>query len=72
MRKGIAIAKDNMTYPEYEPRLLWIKGVAYEVTENDGTLSIVSEYDGAFHFTGVAREQLDNCFEFTFEPPKGE
>lgn len=59
----IAIAKDNLSYPEY-PYVNWIKGKSYECVDDGKMTNILDEKNIPFHFTGRARTRLDEIFYF--------
>lgn len=62
MKQYIAVAKDNLKYPEYR-NLNWIKGERYEVKEESHILTVKSE-TGDFYFPPEMKEKLREVFDF--------
>lgn len=61
-----AVAKDNLKYDEY-PYTNWLKGNEYDCWEDRDLLRIVDEQGAIFNFTGVARNDLPEVFDFIKE-----
>lgn len=59
------IAKDNFKYDEY-PYTNWLKNHEYKCSEDDHLLNIVDEHGIEFHFSGEARSNLGEIFEFVY------
>jgi hypothetical protein len=62
-RKVKVIAKDNYKYDEYS-YTNWIEGNEYDCVDKGHTIEIADERGHVFHFTGKAKDSLDQCFIF--------
>ena len=65
MKEYIAVAKDDLKYPEYH-NLNWIKGERYAVKEESHTLMVESE-TGNFYFSPEMKDKLREVFDFEDE-----
>lgn len=70
MKQYIAVAKDNLKYPEYR-NLNWIKGERYAVKEESHTLTVESE-TGNFYFSPEMKEKLREVFDFEEDEVEGD
>lgn len=64
-----AIAKNNFKYDEY-PYTNWIKDHKYECQEDDHILQIQDEQGVTFYFSGMAKSNLGEIFDFVMEEVK--
>lgn len=57
------IAKDNLKYDEY-PYTNWLKDQEYDCHEDEDLLEIVDEQGVVFYFSGRAKDNLGQVFDF--------